>query len=259
MIVPIKRKNLLIDVRDEEVHPAVFVEVCRIHAHTRTCPAISAVSDIGGQAHFVEAAAPVHEKKIRHCVVGDKEIHPAIVIYTGGNDSPGFSEMRGDAGLFADIRKSAVAVIMKKPARTRIEDARDAIVMRTVRVHAARKRFVELRELTDKQVEPAIVVVVEPHSARAPPWSGDTRFLRDIGECSIPVVVVKDAAAELRDEQIWEAVAIIIANRGSHAVAATGHAGFFSHTRERTIAVVAIERITQRSRRTVKIAFAAVD
>ena len=67
------------------------------------CPAVRAVGDIGRKSHFFEAAATVHEKKIRHRVVGDKKIHPAIIIYIRGHDSPSFPKMRGDAGLFADI------------------------------------------------------------------------------------------------------------------------------------------------------------
>ena len=71
--------------------------------------------------------------------------------------------------------------------------------------------------------------------------------------------MVENAAAELGDVQIREAVAVIVANRDSHAIAAAGHAGFFSHVGERAVAIVAIERVAQRLRRSVKIALAAVD
>src|SRR5579863_8147080 len=108
--------------------------------------------------------------------------------------------MRGDATLLAYIRESAVAVVMKKPARPRIEDTRDAIVMGAVRVYATCECSIELRELTDEEVQPPVVVVVEPDRARTPTRSADTRFFRDVGKSSVAVVVKKDAAAELRDE-----------------------------------------------------------
>ena len=58
--VTIKRKDLLIDVGDEQVHPAVIVEVGRVDAHTRPRTAVGAICNIGGKAVLFEAAATIH-------------------------------------------------------------------------------------------------------------------------------------------------------------------------------------------------------
>src|SRR5271154_3032511 len=107
--------------------------------------------------------------------------------------------MSGDAGCFADIRESTVAIVMKKPTRPRIEDAGDAIVVGAVEVHAACERLIELSELTDEEIKPAIVIVIEPDRAGTPAGSGDASLLRHIREGAVAIVVVEDAPAELRD------------------------------------------------------------
>src|SRR5260370_257042 len=154
------------DVRDEEIHPAVFVEVRRIHAHAGTRPAVGAVGHVRGKPGFLEAAPAVHEQKIRHRVVGDEKVHPSIIIYIRCHHAPSFAEMRRDSRFPADIRP--------RPVNTR-----------------------------------------NATSYSPPP-------------------------------------------RAPHDVAATGESRLFRHIRERAVAIVAIERITQRLRRTVEITLAAI-
>ena len=103
--------------------------------------ALGAVGHVGGESGFFESAAAVQEEKIRDRVVGDKQIHAAVIVYVRGDDSPGFAEMFGNAGLPAHIRESAVAIVMKQPAWPWLENARDAVVMRAVSIDAAAERF----------------------------------------------------------------------------------------------------------------------
>src|SRR5260370_19738703 len=176
--------------------------------------------------------------------------------YIRGQHAPGFSRMSRNARFPADIRECPVAIVVKQPARPRLEDARNTIMMRAVLIDAAAARLVELRKLANEKVQPPIVVVIEPHRARTPSWSRDAGLLRNIRESPVAIIMVEDAASVLRHVQIGKTVAIIVPRRDSHAVAATGHARLFRHICERPVAIVAIKRITQRLRRIVKITFA---
>ena len=71
---------------------------------------------------------PVHEKKICHRVIGDKEIHPAVVVDIRRDDSPRLSQQLANAALTANISKRPVSVVMEEPARCRLIDAGAAII-----------------------------------------------------------------------------------------------------------------------------------
>jgi hypothetical protein len=60
----------------------------------------------------------------------------------------------------------------------------------------------EVDEATDEQIEPSIIVVVEPDRARCPAQSGHSCMLGDVGESAIAVVAIENAASILRDVQI---------------------------------------------------------
>ena len=70
--------------------------------------------------------------------------------------------------------------------------------------------------------------------------------------------MIKDAAAVLRDIEIRETVAVVIPDGNALAKAARRHTGFFRHVGERAVAIVPIQRVTQRRIGTEKIAFAAI-
>ena len=75
--------------------------------------------------------------------------------------------------------------------------------------------FAEIHEVADEQVEPAIVVVVEPDSAGSPSGSGDAGLLGHIGESAVAVVVIENAATVLRDVEVGKAVAVVVADRNA--------------------------------------------
>src|SRR5271165_6647504 len=124
----------------------------------------------------------IHKKKIRHRIVGHEKVHATIVVYVRGDHAPSFSKMRGNAGFFAHVGERAVSIIMEEPAGSRLEDARNAVVMRAVGVHAAGNGFVELGELANKEVQAPVVVVIEPHRARTPAGSGDSGLFGNVSE-----------------------------------------------------------------------------
>src|ERR1700730_10802979 len=103
---------------------------------------------------------------------------------------------------------------MKEPARHGLVEARDAVAVFAFFAGTAGliQGLGKFHKLADEQIEPAIVVVIEPDSAGRPSWSGDTGFLRYVCEGTVAVVVVQDVSAILRDINVRKAIAIVVAH-----------------------------------------------
>src|SRR5258708_6790522 len=243
MIVAVDRIHFLVDVGDEQILPAVLIEIGGIDAHAGAFAPVLTVGHAGAETHlFKFSVVLVHEKEICDRVVGDEEIHPTVVVHVRGNHAPGFTERFADAGFLSDVGKGAIAIVVKEPAFCRLVDARNAVVAFAFALVSAKFifRFIEIDKAANEQVQLAVIVVVEPDRAGGPAGSGDSGLLSHIGERAITIVVVQDAAAVLRDVQIWKAVAIVICDSDAHAVAAARYAGLFGDVGEGAIAIVAV-------------------
>ena len=65
------------------------------------------------------------------------------------------------------------------------------------------------------KVKQAVIVVVEPrcvHTECLVRLATNARFLRDVGECPISIVVVENISARTADEQVLIAVVVVISN-----------------------------------------------
>src|SRR5580704_2667523 len=262
LVVVVDRIHLLVDVGDEEIDPAVLIVVGSVNAHAGARAAETAVANACKQADFLEfSVAAIGEKKIGDRVVANEKIHASIVVDISGNDAPGLRERTGDAGLLANVGERAVAIIVIEPARHRIVDAGDAIPT-LVRLQVAAEfvlGFVEVDEAADKEIEAAVVVVVEPDGAGAPAAGGDAGFGGDVGESTVAVVVIEDARGVLRHVNIRKAVAIVVANGDAHAVGVATDAGFLCDVSKCAVAIVFVERVAQRRIRIEEVALAAID
>ncbi len=119
--------------------------------------------------------------------------------------------------------------------------------------------FAEFDEVADKQIQPSVVVVVEPHRARGPSGSRDAGLFRNVSEGSVAVVVIQNASSILGHVQIGKAVAVIVAHGDTLPVAAGRDAGLLRDVGEGSISIVAIERVAQRRIGIVEVTLAAVD
>src|ERR1700757_3878010 len=92
VIVLIERIHLVVDVGDEQVHPAVLIDIGGIEAHAGTRPALGAVGDSGLGCDLLETAvATVREEEVGDRVVGDKEVEASVVIDVRRNHAPGLA------------------------------------------------------------------------------------------------------------------------------------------------------------------------
>src|SRR5579871_5067153 len=97
MIVLVERVELMINVGYEQIQPTILVEIGRVDAHARSRPACIAICDTRFRTDLLKFSTVVLKEKILHRIIGDKEIHPAIVVDVGSNCSPSFSEVVPDS------------------------------------------------------------------------------------------------------------------------------------------------------------------
>src|ERR1700675_2343527 len=158
----------MVDVGDEQVHPAVSVEVGRVQAHSRARPAFGAVSHPRRGPDLLEApVAAIREQEVGHCIVGDEQIHATVVIDVGSNHAPSLARKIANAGGLAYVGKSPVAIVMKEPAGHGFVEMRDAVATLGILTGMAilALGLVEIYEPAHEEVEPAIIVVDEPDGA----------------------------------------------------------------------------------------------
>ena len=94
-----------------------------------------------------------------------------------------------------------------------------------------------------QQIEPAVVVVVEPAGGRRPFAAAEARPLGDVLEAAVAAVVQQLVARDAGDEEIDVAVVVVVGGRRTHGVAGAAHARCRGHVGELHAAVVAIEPI----------------
>ena len=104
--------------------------------------------------------------------------------------------------------------------------ARDAIVFLASFVAAARLAVLGqvANETAHEQIQPSIVVKVEPDRARGPAGEIDSGLLGRIGKCAVTVVAVQRGAATGGNKKIGKAVVVVVAHRDSHAERPSRHA-----------------------------------
>ena len=140
------------------------------------------------------------------------------------------------------------------------EDARNAVVMLAELVVPALKFVVPavVDKTAEKQVQTAIVVVVEPDRAGGPAGFRQTRFFRHIGERPIVVVLIKNAFPIRGDEYVRPAVIVEISDRHAHPERAAGNTRLLRNIRECAVPVVLVKRVADRLLRLPEVAGTAV-
>src|SRR5262249_25426839 len=178
-------------------------------------------------------------------VVGHEEVRPAIIIVIGGTHREVVALRMIDFHGSGDIGEGPVAVVViqnRRSARIRLRAATrgNAISDRagafTVRAEVSVTAYVK--------IEAAVAVIVEKCRAgmkcRSEISPRDSRLLGNIGEGSIPIVVIKNVAAILGDVKVRVTVVVVISPDTAQPVGSSRHACLFRNVGESSIPVVAI-------------------
>ena len=188
------------------------------------------------------------EEELEHGVVGDGDVDLAVVVEVGDGEAEAFA--RGvHADLFGDLGKGTVAVVVVDEGGNGGEDIGVAVGAVAFAVLATPDVFpVPLDVAEDDQVEPAVVVEVDPGGGGGPVHArggvaAGAGLLCDVGEGPVAVVVVQVVAAELGDVEVFEAVIVKVADGNAHAVADALEAGLLGDVFEGTVLALMVEAV----------------
>src|SRR5882672_367842 len=150
---------------------------------------------------------------------------------------------------------------MEQVAGAGFEQARHTVITSAQRLVGAEniQRLFVKNKTRDKEIQLAVVVIIEPDGTGGPAGRPNTGFIRDIGEGAVAVVVIKNIAPVTGYVEIDPAIAIVITGGDTHAEGSAGHSGFVGHIREGAIVVVVIKSILERLTGGVEIRRSAVD
>src|SRR5260370_17134315 len=85
---------------------------------------------------------------------------------------------------------------------------------------------VKIDVIREHQIKETVAVVIPERSAGGPASVGNAGFGGHIGEGAVPVVVVKNVAAETGHVKIGPAVVVVVTDRSTHRKAGRGQAEF---------------------------------
>ena len=116
----------------------------------------------------------------------------------------------------------------------------------------------EFDKAADEKVQPAVIVVIEPHRTGTPARTSHARFRSYIRKGPVTVVVVENAVLILREKQVGESVSVVVSDRHTHAVGIARDACGQGYVGERAIAIVAVKSVAQWFWRRIEVRWAAV-
>ena len=248
-VVAVERDELVVDVADGHVRPAVPVVVGGVDAHARARPPFGGEGDRRPRRATSSHRPPprfIHRWFGDVSFVTKRSIRP-VAVEVGGHHPERLPERAADGARAAHVPEAAVPLVPEERARQRRKMRGHAEVALAVGGAAARGRGVEAVAdvAADEQVEQAVVVVVEEDGARRPARHRDAGLLGDVGERSVAFVVVEDRLAVGRDVEVGGAVVVVVADRRPHPVGPARHTGLSGDVGERPVPVVPVERVRE--------------
>src|SRR5262250_2817710 len=122
--------------------------------------------------------------------------------------------------MCSHIFESAISPVTKQAILQRLERQRAAIIRSPSRRKTLfRVRKAKVNVAANKQVQPAVSVIVYKSRTTTPAWSIGSALPGNIGKCAITVVSPHLIVAEIRDIQIYATVIVEISGGDSHAIA----------------------------------------
>src|SRR5262245_34264052 len=187
-----------IQVGDENVQPGIAIDIRGVYSHTGLGLAVIAHSNAGHQCYFTECSiAVVAEEEVRITVVRNEDVLPPIVVEIECNNAQAATRAETDFGSLSHVRESPVPIMPIEGRLLTFKLIRVTVTSITRLILTAPDVIIRrpVHEIGNREVQPPVIVCIEPCGARSPlPSIGNTRMVRDIRKCSIPVVVVKNRA-----------------------------------------------------------------
>src|SRR6266536_6090874 len=145
------------------------------------------------------------------------------------------------------LAEGTVSVVVVELAGPPFEKTRNAVVMLAHAVVTAQILIASgiFHKTTDKEVEPAVIVVVKPGRRSGPIGIFKASPCSHIGEGPIAIVVVKRVPPIGSDVEIRKSIRIVVCNGDSFAKRHALESGFCGNVCKGTVAIVSIQRIAR--------------
>src|ERR1700733_7409140 len=210
--------GLVRELGDEKVGKAIVVVVLKNDAHARRHSAALRKRRTRLQTTFGEGTVPVVvKKKLIRDVIGHKNVRESVTVIVGERDAETMPLLWGEARSDAHILKRAVSPIVMKDVCDGRERTRRAV---RGSFGAARFAFLDapIEIAGNKQIESAVVIVIEKSRGDRPTARGDTSLRGDIRKSAVPIVVIQKIFSEVGHVDVGKAVIGVISDRDSHPV-----------------------------------------
>ena len=216
-LVDEQREGVPHQVGQEDVGPAVAVEILEVAAHARDHGARLVGGHPGLEGHLRQLPVrAVAVQEVRRPVVGDEDVHPPVPVVVGDGDTHPLPEVPIEAGRGGDVGERAVAVVAQERVRQGLEDVRVAVDAVPLLSPAAPVVRVlgegPLEVVRDEEVQPAVVVEIQEGRARLQGVARhrDARPGGHVGEAPVALVVVEHVVAVVRDQDVHVAVVVVV-------------------------------------------------
>src|SRR5262245_59213202 len=183
------------------------------------------------------------EEKLAHAVVSHENVREAVVVEIGKSKAEPFAARVCDACFVTHIFETAVCALVKEDRGGALEIVGVAISSdgRTTGKRAMLE--IPLNVAQDKQIEPAIPIIVEPTGACGPTTTTDARFFGDVFKRPVTTVAIEYSAAKGSDVEVDKSVVIEVTRGHAHRIAFAPNAGAFRNIFEAAIRFLMIETI----------------
>ena len=214
-----QQKRVVEDSGHHQVRLAIVIEIAQVSAHSGDRETVFAQRHAGFEADLLERpVALIAKQKIAHRIVGHKDVGEPVAIDIGEGDSHALADVPPDSRCLRDIGKGAVVIVVEELAGQALIGSGMAVELPLRRTAARRRSGVPRDIIRDEQVQPAIVVVIQPagryrpHVAELRVLSSDAGFGGNVGEAAVSEIAVEDVSLHAGDEDIGKAVVIEIAD-----------------------------------------------
>ena len=146
-----------------EILVAVVVEVARVDAHAGFRIALAVHGGAVEERHVLEPAVLlVHPELVRHAVVADVDVEPAVVVEVGRRHAERRAVRASLERLSRDIDERTVPPIAVQLARLGTVTVRRTVVVLPGHGQTVDVAFERVQEIVaDEQIEPAVTIDVD--------------------------------------------------------------------------------------------------
>ena len=187
----------------------------------------------------------VVKEKVFGFVIGDIDVRKSAAIKVRRGHTHGAALVGADSGLVGHVGERSVAIVVEETVGVGGVVERAGIVVSGVEVAI---RGIELHVASDKQVDAAVAIIVEPRGTDRPSVDFHAGLCGDVGKRPIAIVAVKNCFAVAGDEQIDETVVVEVGGNRCGSEYVCGYARLVGDVSENAVTVIAIEMVVRRRR-----------